>query len=254
MQQEALTGRYGYSHWVGLIAGIILVSIVALVIGYPSLKLELTHLAIVTLGFGIIIQILFIHLKEFTGGFTGISNIPYVRLGSLHLDTVSSYVYYVWVWVSLIFIITLHIENSRVGRALRCIRGDELAASAIGIAASKYKLQMLIVNAIYCSIAGSLYAHNMRFVSPEAFGIEYSVLLIVMPILGGLGKIWGVVIGAMFFSIVPEILRKFKHFDALIYGGVLVIVVMYLPNGLYGGLLSLVDRGKGMVSLHKCKP
>ncbi len=124
--------------------------------------------------------------------------------------------------------------NSRVGRALRSIHGDETAANAMGVNVALYKVKSFVYAAVLASIAGSLYVHHMHFVSPSGFTSHKSILFLIMIMSGGIGSLWGAVIGAAIFTLLPEFLKFFQDYDILVYGAVLMFMMMFLPEGLTG--------------------
>jgi branched-chain amino acid transport system permease protein len=138
--------------------------------------------------------------------------------------------------------------NSRVGRALRAVHGSELAANAMGVEASRYKVQVFVLSAVYASMAGSLYAHFITFISPSSFNLMFSILLLMMVVVGGAGTIWGALLGAAVLTLLPEYLRGLEDFEVLAYGAILMIVLLYMPQGILEGVRSLLARGKRLES------
>ena len=233
-----LTGTYRWSPWLALVAGMCLAAIVAWIIGMPSLKLKGHYLAMATLGFGQIVQIFFLAETNLTGGPSGytFAPIPYFRIGPLLVNSEVKSYFFIWGIVLTILLLNLHIIHSRVGRALRSIHGDEEASRAMGIHTSRYKVQIFILSAMYASLAGSLYCHYILFVAPDPFGLMESILLVTMVIIGGIGSIWGALFGTSLLTLLPEILRVFKDYNILIYGGILLLIMLFLPEGLFGGI------------------
>jgi branched-chain amino acid transport system permease protein len=135
-----------------------------------------------------------------------------------------------------------------VGRALRAVHGSELAANAMGVEASRYKVQVFVLSAIYASMAGSLYAHFVTFISPSSFSLMFSILLLMMVVVGGAGTIWGALLGAAVLTLLPEYLRGLEDFEVLAYGAILMIVLLYMPQGILEGMRSLLGKVKGLGS------
>ena len=129
-----------------------------------------------------------------------------------------------------------------MGRALRAVHGSDLAAEAMGIDVSRLKVQVFVLSAIYASIAGSLYAHFVTFISPPTFGLFASILLLMMVVIGGGGSIWGALLGAGILTLLPEYLRALKDFDILVYGIILVVILLFMPEGIFKGLTLLTGR------------
>jgi len=231
-----LTVKLGFSILSAFVCGILLSVTMAMAIAIPTLKLRGHYLAVATLGFGEIINIIFNELLDITGGPNGLSSIPYIHVLGYPLKGVAYY-YLVWTIAILLLIFSLNVIHSRIGRALRAINGSDVAAAAMGLNVSRLKVQIFIVSAIYASIAGSLYAHFVTFISPSSFGLFFSTLLLMMVIIGGLGSIWGALLGAGILTVLPEYLRAFRDFDILVYGVVLMVILLFMPEGIFSGLI-----------------
>lgn len=234
-----LTTRYGLSVWLAILLAALATALVAYIIGLPTLRLRGHYLAMATLGFGEILNILFGELNEFTGGMDGLRGIPAPSLAGIPLDTYRTYYFLVWIIVVLLLILAVNIANSRVGRALRAVHGSRIAAEAIGVNTAKYKVQVFVLSAIYASIAGSLYAHLTNFISPESFSLVVSIFLVVMVVVGGMTSIWGAVVGAASLTIFAEYSRGFEDYSHIVYAVVLISVVIFLPQGVVPGLAKL---------------
>jgi len=237
-----LTAKFGFNPWYAFFLGILLSSCVALIIGIPSLKLKGHYLAMATLGFGEITYVVFNELTDITGGPSGIGDIPKISFAGYIMDTDIKYYFFVWAFLLLFLILSLNLINSRIGRALRSIHDSEVAANAMGINTSKLKIQVFLISAVFGSIAGSLYTHYVTFVSPSSFSLFFSILLMMMVVIGGMHSIWGALIGTVLLTILPEFLRALKDFEILVYGAVLLLIMIFLPKGLIGGLEYLFNR------------
>lgn len=208
-------------------------------LGLPTLRLKEDYLAIVTLGFGVIVDMVFLNL-EFTGGPDGLPGIPSPTLFGLSFRSAGLYLIIVAVAVLLVLLLTWRLVGSYHGRALRAIRDHEATAQVMGINTPAYKVVIFTLAAALAGLAGSLYAHYITFVSPESFGLHTSVLILAMVVLGGMGSIPGSVAGALILTALPEFLREFKDYQDLIYGVLLVGLLILRPEGLLGrGKLSL---------------
>ncbi|HCX89846.1 MAG: branched-chain amino acid ABC transporter permease [Deltaproteobacteria bacterium CG_4_9_14_3_um_filter_44_9] len=237
-----LTAKLGFHPWGAFFMGILLSSCVALIIGIPSLKLKGHYLAMATLGFGEITYIVFNELTDITGGPSGIGGIPKISLAGYTMNTDIKYYFFVWAFLLLILTLSLNLIHSRIGRALRSIHDSEVAANAMGINTSKLKIQVFMISAVFGSVAGSLYTHYVTFVSPSSFGLFFSILLVMMVVIGGMHSVWGALIGATLLTILPEFLRALKDFEIFVYGAVLLLIMIFLPRGLIGGLEYLFNR------------
>jgi len=163
------TTKYGVNPWLCLLMGIGVSALVAVIIGAPSLKLRGHYLAMATLAFCIMITIVFNENVKWTGGPDGLAFIPGISLMGYPLDSIAKYYYLVWSFVLIALLLSLNIIRSRVGRAMRSIHGSELAASAMGVNISKYKIYVFVVSAVMASVAGSIYAHYLNFLNPTSF-------------------------------------------------------------------------------------
>lgn len=231
-----LTTKYGFNPWVAFLAALAVTGVVSGLIGAVALRLQGYYLSMATLGFGIILYILFVELSWLTGGPAGLVGIPALRVGALRLASDISYYYLVWAIVATTMLFAFHLVDSRVGRSLRAIQGDETAASLVGINTWATKVMIFVVAASMASAAGSLYAHYVTVLTPDGFGFVFSIELVVMVIVGGAGSVWGALIGATLLTLLPEYLRVMKDYDVLIYGTLVILVVMFAPRGIAGGL------------------
>jgi len=230
-----LTVQYHLPVGVAFLLALLLTAVVAYLIGVPSLRLKGHYLAMATLAFGEIVNIVLNAAVNLTGGPSGFGEIPRIRLGSLVLDSELKYFYFVWGIFIVFFILTRNIIDSRVGRALRSIHGGEMAATAMGVNVSRLKIQVFILSALVASVSGSLYAHFVTFISPTTCSIMFSILLVMMVVVGGMANVWGCVLGAALITLLPEYLRVFEDYDVLVYGFILLLIVMFLPGGIIRG-------------------
>jgi branched-chain amino acid transport system permease protein len=247
-----LTTRLAWSPWPSMLAAVILVTIVAVIVGVPSLRLKGHYLAMATLGFGAIVHIVFVAAVDLTGGPSGINNIPKFKFFSIALDSDTKFFYFSWAMVILALFFSLNLIHSRVGRALRAIHGSENAAGAAGVNTVTYKIQVFIISAIFAAVAGSLYASYVSYIDPGPFDVMHSVLLVTMVAVGGMHTIWGAVTGSILLSLLPEFLSSFEEYfnaiglayqpdyDTLIYGAILLAIMLFLPGGISQGVVGFV--------------
>ena len=227
-----LTTAYNLNPWTAMPVAAIIVACLAALIGFPILKLKGHYLAMATLGLGIIMYIVFNETVDLTGGPSGLSEIPNLELGGMVFDSDVKNYYLVWGVTLAVMLLAINLANSRVGRALRAVHDSEIAAQVLGINAHLLKVQIFTLSAVISSLAGSLYAHTMTFISPTSFGFNFSVELLTMVVIGGLGSIYGSFLGAALLTLLPELLRGANDYDIIIYGGLLMAMVMYMPGGL----------------------
>ena len=210
-----------------------------LALGLPTLRLREDYLAIVTLGFGVIIDLVIRNL-DITGGPDGIVGIPYPEILGLSFRGPYLYLVLVAAGVAFTLLLTYLLVNSYHGRALRAIRDHEITAQVMGINSPAYKVAVFALAAALAGLAGSLFAHYIKHINYESFGLHASILIVCMVVLGGMGSILGSVAGAVILTVLPETLRGFEAYQDLIYGGLLVALLVWRPQGLLGkGKLSL---------------
>jgi branched-chain amino acid transport system permease protein len=221
------------------LAAMLVAGLCGLALGLPTLRLKEDYLAIVTLGFGVIIDLVFLNL-DITGGPDGLPGIPRPSFFGLNFKAPWLYLVLVSVAVILVLILTYRLVDSYHGRALKAIRDHEITAQVMGINTPAYKVFIFTLAAALAGLAGSLYAHYITFINPESFGLHTSILILAMAVLGGMGSIAGSVLGAVILTILPELLREARSYQDLIYGGLLVVLLIWRPEGILGrGKLSL---------------
>jgi branched-chain amino acid transport system permease protein len=243
-----LTSTYGWNPWLAMPLAAFFVGGLAFLIGFPILKLKGHYLAMATLGLGIIIYIVFNETIDLTGGPSGLSGIPNLSIGTFIFDGDVKNYYLIWTVTLATILLTLNLVNSRIGRALRAVHDSEIAARVVGVNARLLKVQIFALSAVISSVAGSLYAHTMTFISPASFGFNFSIELLTMVVIGGLGSIYGSFLGAALLTLLPEFLRAAQDYDIIIYGGLLIVMVMFMPGGLVRGVPDLfrrLIRGRG---------
>ena len=237
-----LSATYGVQPWVAMALAAGATGSVAYVTAAPIFRLRGHYLAMATLGFGIIVYILFVELKEFTGGPSGLPGIPYLAVGPLVFDSDLKFYYLAWAFCLGVLLISQNVVSSRVGRALRSIHGNEDAARSLGIDVAQFKMKVFVLSAVYASLAGSLYAHYTTFISPQPFGFLFSVRLVVMVVVGGLASIWGAIFGAATVTLLGDLLQPFGEMDTVVFGLILILVMIFMPQGLFRGVVEMWER------------
>ena len=235
-----LSTTHGWPMEASIPAAVALTAIAAYCIAVPTLRLTGNYLAMTTLGFGLIVYIVFNQAIELTGGPSGFVGVPRLALFGYEFSSDLSYYYLTAGVLTLVVAASLNLIDSRLGRALRAIHTSERAAQTVGIDITAYKRFIFVLSAVYAGAAGALYAHYLSFVAPSSFGFHFSVTLIVMVVLGGMANVWGAVAGAVFLSVLPEFLRVFEDIETLLYGGILVLGMMYMPDGIAGAVTRMV--------------
>ena len=220
-----------------LVAG--LVALVALIIGVPILRLSGHYLAMATLGLNFVVHTVLLQWDQVTGGPSGFSGIPSLAIGEFEFWDEVSLHYLIWTFAMLALLLCLNLVRSGVGRGLAALAGDETAAAALGVNIRNAKIKVFVLSAILASIAGSLFAHTYSFVSPDSFGIFTSADMVIMVVIGGMGSIWGSLFGAALITLLPEWMDLFETYKDFVHGGILVLVLMFLPQGLVTGLIDI---------------
>lgn len=238
-----LNTHYGIPFWLSLPIGCIISAAAGAFIGYPTLKMRGDYLAIVTLGFGEIIRIVLNNWNELTEGPNGILGIkapaiyyPMIKDGSLSLG-----VFYMKHLVPLYFVILIitvlviigvrRLDNSRIGRAWVALREDETAAELTGIHTTRYKLLAYVMGAIVAGLAGAFFAAKVRYVNPSSFIFIESALVLCIVVLGGMGSIPGIMLGAAAIIVLPEVFRDLEVYRMLAFGGAMTFMMVFRPEG-----------------------
>ncbi|MBN1613266.1 MAG: branched-chain amino acid ABC transporter permease [Deltaproteobacteria bacterium] len=231
--------HFGLGFWVVLPLGGLLATLFAILLGFPVLRLRGDYLAIVTLGFGEIVRLILENWNEFSFGPSGISNIPRPGLLGLdlNLDTATIYLYYLMIGLCLITIFVFgRIRDSRIGRALIALREDEIACQAMGIDKARTKLLAFALGSTWAGLMGVIFAAKTTFVNPASFTFLESAMILSIVVLGGMGSILGVVLGAFLLILLPEYLRAFSDYRMLLFGTTMVIMMIFRPQGIITGI------------------
>ncbi|MAF86112.1 MAG: branched-chain amino acid ABC transporter permease [Dehalococcoidales bacterium] len=245
--RSALPLSLAWPVWATLPASLLVCAIAGYVIGYVSLQMRGVYLGLVTLGFAMLIWMATINERHFTGGVSGVRGIPPFELtlpGLPTLELSSPFSFYYFALVLLVFTIYFisRLTKSRFGRALVALRENEERASALGVDAFKYYLMAFTIAATLAGLAGFAYSYYLRYITPTALGITFLWSAVIMVIIGGTGTLLGPVIGAFIFVFVPEVFRIAEELRLLLFGAALVVVIIFLPQGIYPSLVSLWDR------------
>lgn len=233
-----LHSHFGLGFWAALPAGGLLAAMAGLGLGFPVLRLRGDYLAIVTLGFGEITRLAMLNWTSVTGGPAGISDIP--RPGFFGMDMTlnqsTAYIYYLALLAVIITIVVIsRLKNSRVGLALQALREDEIACEAMGVDITRAKLSAFALGTCWAGFAGVIFAAKTTFINPSSFTFMESAMILSMVVLGGMGSISGVIIAAIILILAPEYLRAFSEYRMLIFGAIMVVMMIFRPQGLISG-------------------
>lgn len=235
-----LTTKYGFSPWIAMLLGMVFTFFISYVIGVQVLKLKGHILALATISINIIVFTVLNGWTEVTNGALGLGGIQKLSLLGLNLGKQVNFYYFVWTIVALIILFSANIIRSNVGRILRSIHDSEIGIETLGVQVSKYKVMIFAISATYASLAGSLYAHYIQFISPSTFSVHFSIILLVMIMVGGVHSIWGVMIGAITITFLNEGIRYVGHnhlhvsgeVEIIVYGLIIVLVMIFMPDGI----------------------
>jgi branched-chain amino acid transport system permease protein len=229
-----LTLKLDWSFWLALPSAAAAAGIAGWAIGRLALKLRGAYFVLVTISFAGVISLVSINWMELTNGPLGLPGVPPPELGPWTLRTKLTYYYLVLAAAALAYLVCHRLVHSRIGRALVALRENEPLAESVGIDATRYLVLAAVISAALAGMAGSLYAHYTRFVSPEVFLFTYTVTMVIMVVAGGQGTLVGPVIGALLFTALPEALREAMawQWQMLAYGVLLVALVFFLPRGI----------------------
>jgi branched-chain amino acid transport system permease protein len=224
----------GINFWINLPIVVVICVFSGLLLGVPVLKIRGDYLAIVTLGFGEIIRLLFLSdfLKPYLGGSRGIEQIPKPFIGPLELIGPQELFYLVIIGCLLVAFLANRLKSSRLGRAWMAMREDEDVAQSMGVDLVKTKLLAFAIGASFAGIAGAIFASKLGTVYPHSMKIDISINVLALLIIGGMGNIPGVILGALVLVGLPELFREFEDYRLLVYGAVLVIMMLARPEGL----------------------
>ena len=230
-----LNYHFGLGFWTALGIGGGLAAMFGIILGFPVLRLRGDYLAIVTLGFGEIIRLILENWNEFSFGPSGIANIPRPGLFGIDLDIEQStiYIYFLMIALSLFTILVVNrLQDSRIGRAWIALREDEVACQSMGIDKRKTKLMAFALGATWAGFAGVVFAAKTTFINPASFTIWESINVLCVVVLGGMGSIVGVIVGAFILILLPEYLRFLSEYRMLAFGTVLVMMMVFRPGGI----------------------
>lgn len=229
-----LTLNFTVDFWLTLLVAVFNAALAGVVIGGPTLRLRSDYLAIVTLGFGEIVRLCARNLS-ITGKATGLTGIEQPWIFGWHIDTPRDFYYVFCVLTVMAVIVSTRLAKSRLGRAWLYVRHDEDVAEAMGINRTTVKLQAYVIGAIFASIGGAFFAVNLGAISPQSFSFSQSVIILMAVILGGMGKIPGVILGALIIILGPELLRDIGQLRLLVFAIGLLAIMLFRPGGIWPG-------------------
>lgn len=225
--------RAGMQFFLCLIGSVVLTALFGVVLAVPALKVKGSYLALLTMGFGEIVRIVMINWTPVTNGTAGIIGIESPMILGFAFDTLKKYYFLIMVFVILGILYQNVLIHTRTGRAFVAVREDNEAAELTGIDVTAYKIKAFVLSAVYCGIAGCLYAMMIKYVSPDTFTNNVSSVILWTAIVGGFGTVVGPVLGGIIMQVLPEALRFLGDWRLVVYGVILLVVILRFPGGLY---------------------
>ncbi|HET7342197.1 MAG TPA: branched-chain amino acid ABC transporter permease [Methylomirabilota bacterium] len=230
--------KAGWPFWLDLPAAAVAAGLAGWGIGRLALKVRGAYFVLVTISFAGVISLVSVNWMELTNGPLGLPNVPAPELFTLSFRTKAAYYYLVLAATALAWLVCHRLVHSRLGRAFLALRENEALAESVGVDPTLTLVLATVVSAALAGVAGALYAHYVRFVSPEVFLFSYTVTMVIMVVAGGKGTLAGPVVGAVLFTVLPEALREAIawQWQMLAYGVLLVLLVFFLPRGIWPAL------------------
>lgn len=246
-----LTTAYGVSPWLTLLAGLAFTGVVALAVGFLTLRLSGHYLPLSTIAWGLSLYFLFGNL-EFLGGHTGLSNLPPVEIGGQALDTGRSFYYLIWGATLLALLGVQNLLDSRSGRAIRALKRGSVMAEAFGVDTARVKIMIFVYAALLAALSGWLYAHLLRFVNPTPFGVNIGIEYLFMAVIGGSSHVWGAVAGATILTFLkqwlqdwlPALVGREGNFEMIVFGILMVLLLHRAREGVMPLLARLFPAGR----------
>ena len=252
-----LAAKHGLPPWLALVAAALINVAVAYLIGKPILRLLGHQLALATLAFGIIMASIFAQASGLTGGAIGLGAIPNLSVGTFAFNSDLRSAYLAEGFAVAALLLSHNVMRSRVGRALQALKASEAAAESLGVDVAGHKLHIFACSALLSSLAGSLYAAYLTYISPDAFTIFLSIEVLLMAAVGGIATVWGAPVGAAAIFLLRELLDRVSKnlpsgteaiLQGVIFGLILVLIMILAPNGLTRAILDGVRKGRGAAS------
>ncbi|WP_111893941.1 ABC transporter permease subunit [Acinetobacter sp. MB5] len=237
------------SPWAGLLIGLMITMFSALIVGCMTLKLSGHYLPLGTIAWGISLYYLFSNIDGL-GGPSGMSNIPSISILGAAVDSSNKMFYLIWVILFAAIVVTKNLLNSREGRAIRALNGGQLMAESMGVNTFRSKMVIFMIASIFASISGWLYAHNQAFINPTPFGLQAGIDYLFMALLGGVGSIWGAILGAGIFTMARQWLQDFLplifgaegHYETIVFGLLIIVLMQKAPSGLWPLLMKCIPQ------------
>lgn len=244
----AFSVHMGLNPWISIVLAVILVGVTSSYLGWVIFRLRGHYLAVATLGFGFIVNIAFVELRDWTGGPNGLPGIPPLEVFGFAFVSDRSFFYIAWAVLLVTVLMAQNLVKAPIGLIMRGIAESERAVGSLGNDVTAIKRKILVISAVMAAVSGGLYAHYIGYISPQPFGIDFSIKLVVIIAIGGFRSIPGVLFATLFVTVITEPLQQLGYYDVVVYGLFLVIIIAWMPQGLLQGLYGFVRR---QVSRHE---
>ena len=238
----AFSVHMGLNPWMSIVLAVVLVGVTSSYLGWVIFRLRGHYLAVATLGFGFIVNIAFVELRDWTGGPNGLPGIPPLEVFGFAFISDRSFFYIAWAVLLVTVLMAQNLVNAPIGLIMRGIAESERAVGSLGNDVTAIKRKILVISAVIAAVSGGLYAHYIGYISPQPFGIEFSIKLVVIIAIGGFRSIPGVLFATLFVTVITEPLQQLGYYDVVVYGLFLVIIIAYMPQGLLQGLYGFARR------------
>ena len=233
-----LVMKLNFSYWVALPLGGIAAALLALLVGYPFVRVKRVYFAMLTLFMGAIIRLTIMEWRGLTGGTSGLLGIPppnsIVIPGLLNIafDSKVPYYYLILALVLISLLFLYRIDSSCVGRTLLAIQQGDFVAESVGINVTRFKVFALCVGCFFAGITGSFYAHFIKVLTPDSFGVLQAIYIVVYMVVGGRRRFYGAILGAFILTLLPEFFRILREYQPFVFVGILLVIIFLLPDGL----------------------
>jgi branched-chain amino acid transport system permease protein len=237
-----LSTKLHFPFWLCLVCALASAGVFGFLIGLPALRLRGSYLALATLSFGLIIQLLLFRWIAFTNGPNGINDIAPPSIFGFTFKTEMRFYYLLWFFLALLHVFCKRLKFSRIGYAMQSVRIDEVSSAMAGVDITRIKLLGFIISAMVAGLSGSLLAHFMGYIAPELFSVDASIIVLTIIVLGGSGTLVGPWLGSVLIIGSSEYFRFLGHYREVAYGIVIVLVIVFMPQGLQGWFSKIMDR------------
>ena len=219
------------SPWLGLLVAILMGFVIGRALGYPSLRIRGVYLSLTTIGFAEVVRLLLANLADFTGGTTGLKNIPCYSIFGFYFNTQTRMYYLFVVMAAIAFFIAWRIVHSKWGRVFKSLRDNIDAVEMTGVDVANMKIRAFTIAAIYGTVGGAMYAHFMGYINPSTFTVDLSTNYVIMLMVGGLESVVGCLVGAAVVTGLPEVLRFLGDYYQIVFNVVILLGAIFFPNG-----------------------